>query len=499
MPQLLVSRRSVLATGLGFAAAGLSRAQSSVPSDLAGISLKQAADLLRQKRVSSVELTQLCLQRIAKYNPVYHAFITVTSDLALATARERDEQLRRGQMLGPLHGVPIALKDNIDTAGIRTTGASAVFADRIPTIDAPVAAKLKSAGSVLLGKLNLHEFAAGGTSVITYFGPVRNPWNPDYAPGGSSGGSATAIAADLCYGTLGTDTGGSIRTPSAYCSTVGFKPTYGRVSNRGVIPLTWSLDHVGPITKSVEDAAILLGIIAGYDDEDISTVDIPVSDYHAAIGRETKTLRLGIPRAMFYDRLDPDHERAIAEAINVLQKITASMKDVTLPHVSDFGGLRGESYAYHRDLLANNANKYQLPTRRGFQNAEKALASDYVLAWRELQQVRRQARKVFQDVDILVTPTTPRPPYTVEESIKRAEMERLPPLLSNTGPFDVYGLPTISVPGGFTKSGLPIGLQLSGAPWAESTVLSIAHAYQQSTDWHLRKPALREEPIPEKS
>jgi aspartyl-tRNA(Asn)/glutamyl-tRNA(Gln) amidotransferase subunit A len=490
----MCSRRDVLAAGLGFAATAF--AQSSTPTDLAGLSLKQVADLLRQKRVTSTELTRLCLDRIAKYNPVYRAFITVVADSAMATAKDRDEQMRRGQLLGPLHGVPIALKDNIDTAGIRTTGGSAVFADRVPTVDAPVAAKLKAAGSVLLGKLNLHEFAAGGTSVISYFGPVRNPWNPDFAPGGSSGGSAAAIAADLCYGTLGTDTGGSIRTPSAYCSTVGFKPTYGRVSNRGVIPLTWSLDHVGPIAKTVEDAAILLGIIAGYDDDDISTVDVPVQDYRAAIGRETKTFRLGIPRAMFYDRLDPDHERAIADAIGVLRKLTVSISDVTLPHVSDFGGLRGESYAYHRDLLANNANKYQQPTRRGFQNSEKALASEYVLAWRELQHVRREVRKVFQDVDILVTPTTPRPPYTVDESIRRADMERLPPLLSNTGPFDVYGLPTISVPGGFTKSGLPIGLQLSGAPWAESTVLSIAHAYQQATDWHLKKPQLKEEPIP---
>lgn len=494
MSNPMCSRRDVLAAGLGFAATAF--AQSSTPTDLAALSLKQVADLLRQKRVTSTELTRLCLDRIAKYNPVYRPFITVAADSAMATAKDRDEQIRRGQLLGPLHGVPIALKDNIDTAGVRTTGGSAVFADRVPTVDAPVAAKLKAAGSVLLGKLNLHEFAAGGTSVISYFGPVRNPWNPDFAPGGSSGGSAAAIAADLCYGTLGTDTGGSIRTPSAYCSTVGFKPTYGRVSNRGVIPLTWSLDHVGPIAKTVQDAAILLGIIAGYDDEDISTVDVPVQDYRAAIGRETKTFRLGIPKAMFYDRLDPDHERAIADAIGVLRKLTVSISDVTLPHVSDFGGLRGESYAYHRDLLANNANKYQQPTRRGFQNSEKALASEYVLAWRELQHVRREVRKVFQDVDILVTPTTPRPPYTVDESIRRADMERLPPLLSNTGPFDVYGLPTISVPGGFTKSGLPIGLQLSGAPWAESTVLSIAHAYQEATDWHLKKPLLKEEPIP---
>src|SRR5687767_8365920 len=260
----LVSRREFVVAGL--AAAASSALPMAAPSqDLTTLTLKQASDLLRRKEVSPLELTQACLARIDRHDRAINAFITVTREQALATAREMESELRRGRPRGPLHGVPIALKDNIDTAGIKTTAASGVFKDRVPTEDADAVVRLKKAGAVILGKLNLHEFALGGTSSVTYFGPVHNPWALDRVSGGSSGGSGAAIAADLCFGTLGTDTGGSIRIPASLCGIVGLKPTYGRVSNRGVVPMAWTLDHVGPMCKTVEDAALMLAAIAGYD------------------------------------------------------------------------------------------------------------------------------------------------------------------------------------------------------------------------------------------
>ena len=278
---------------------GARRAQAQpppVPSDLTSLSLTDAAALVRARRVSAVDLTTACLARIDTYNPKLNAFITLTRELALARARALDADLRAGTVRGPLHGVPIALKDNIDTAGIRTTAASSVFDDRVPTEDAEVTRRLAAAGAVVLGKLNLHEFANGGTSATSYYGPVRNPWALDRNPGGSSGGSAAAVAAGLCFGALGTDTGGSIRTPASYCSIVGLKATYGLVSIRGIIPLVFSLDHCGPMTRTVADAALMLQVLAGYDRRDIASVEHPAEDYVAALAAPVKGLRVGIAR-----------------------------------------------------------------------------------------------------------------------------------------------------------------------------------------------------------
>src|SRR6266568_5933342 len=273
------SRRTFLATSMGAGAWWALKPAFGGTPDLTGLTIKRASELLRTRQTSPVELTEACLQRIEKYNSALNAFITITRDEALTTAREMEAEQRRGKWRGPLHGVPIALKDNIDTAGIRTTGASELFKDRIPSEDAQVVRRLKYAGAILLGKTNLHEFAYGGSSSVSYFGPVHNPWALDRVPGGSSGGSAAATAASLCYGSLGTDTAGSVRIPACYCGIVGFKRTYGRVSNRGVVPLSWTLDHVGPLCRTVEDAALMLGVIAGYDELDPSTVDVPVPNY----------------------------------------------------------------------------------------------------------------------------------------------------------------------------------------------------------------------------
>src|SRR5437660_6938047 len=323
MPDL--TRRAFSLTVVGALAA-----RGQVSEDLSTLSLAEASARIRARSVSPVQLTEACLARIQTYNPKLNAFITVLRNQALAQARELEAEQRSGKLRSPMHGIPIALKDNIDTAGIRTTAASAVFDDRIPDEDADVTRRLKAAGAVIIGKTNLHEFAMGGTSATSYYGPVRNPWALGRNPGGSSGGSAAAVAADLCFGALGTDTGGSIRTPSSFCSVVGFKPTYGLVSIRGIIPLTLSLDHCGPLVRSAEDAAIVLNALAGYDKLDIASVEHAREDYAAGMKQPVSGLRLGIPRAPFFDLVDGDVGKCVEDAIGVLAKLTKSAKDVTL-------------------------------------------------------------------------------------------------------------------------------------------------------------------------
>src|SRR5579863_9715408 len=279
--------------------------------DLARLIIREAADLVRKKKVSPVELTRACLARIDRFNPSLNAFITITAESALEQARVAESEVTRGNWRGPLHGVPIALKDLFDTAGVKTTAGSGVFKDRIPTEDAEVVRRLKAAGAVLLGKTNMHEFAFGGSSIVSYFGDVHNPWEPSHIAGGSSGGSAAALAAELCYGAFGSDTAGSIRLPAAHCGIVGLKPTYGLVSARGVIPLSWSLDHVGPLARTVGDTALLLQAIAGYDPEDTASISMKIPDYTAALRTSPATLRLGIAREFFFESLDPEIERAM--------------------------------------------------------------------------------------------------------------------------------------------------------------------------------------------
>jgi aspartyl-tRNA(Asn)/glutamyl-tRNA(Gln) amidotransferase subunit A len=460
------------------------------------LTVKEASDLVRRKDVSPVDLTQACLARIDRYNTSINAFITVTRDQALATAREMEAEMRRGTLRGPLHGIPIALKDNIDTAGILTTAASGVFKDRVPAEDAEAAVRLKKAGAILLGKLNLHEFALGGTSSVTYYGPVHNPWALDRVPGGSSGGSGAAIAADLCIGTLGTDTGGSIRIPASLCGIVGFKPTYGRVSNRGVVPMAWTLDHVGPMCKTVEDAALMLGVIAGFDPLDPVSVDAPVPDYSRAIGAPTSRLRVGVARAPFFQSLDPEVAKAVEAAIEVLRKLTAGVMDVQIPEAGNIADVwNSEIYAYHEPWITKTPQLYQQATRTLIEGAGRTSSATYAQARRHVDAVRREIKKVFASVDVLVTPTQRgvAQPIATAPQAPPAGRGGPPPAgggLVNTAAFDIYGLPTISVPCGFSASGLPIGLQISGNHFAESTVLSLAHAYEQATEWHRRRPSL---------
>ncbi len=475
-----MNRRSFLGVSLG-AAASVALGESP---DLAGLTLRKASELLRTKAASSLDLTRACLARIEKYQPVLNAFITVTGEQALADARMRDAELQRGKSRGPFHGIPIALKDNIDTAGVRTTGASELFKDRVPAEDAEIVRRLKNAGAILLGKLNLHEFAYGGTSAVSYFGAVHNPWDPTLTPGGSSGGPGAAVAADLCFASAGTDTAGSVRIPASYCGIVGLKPTYGRVSLRGVIPLSWSLDHAGPMCKTVEDTALMLNVIAGYDEQDPTTADVPVPDYVRALRTPTSKLRLGLPRKPFFDDLNPDVARAVDAALGVLGKLTASMMDVSLPQPAAGPILGVEAYAYHAQWINKSPELYQPAVRAALQRSADIKAEPYARALRDLGQIRRDIKKVFTAVDLLVLPTMAEPPFKVEVGLTRNVSAR------NTSPFDAFGIPTISVPCGFTSAGLPVGLQIAGAPWAEPAVLALAHAYEQETEWHKRHPKL---------
>jgi aspartyl-tRNA(Asn)/glutamyl-tRNA(Gln) amidotransferase subunit A len=458
------------------------------------LSINEAAELLRQKKISPVDLTTACLDRIERLNPVLNAFITVTHEGALAEARVAEDEIQRGQWRGPLHGIPIGLKDLIDTAGVRTTCGSALFADRVPTEDAEVVQRLKRAGAVLLGKQNLQEFAYGGTSASSHYGAVHNPWNLKHIAGGSSGGSAAAVAAGMCFGAIGSDTGGSIREPAAFCGVVGLKPTYGRVSTRGVFPLSWSLDHVGPICRNVRDAAIMLEAIAGYDALDVTCVDWPPEQYAPyANALSAKTdFRIGLVRQPFFADLDEDIELAMNEAIEVIRRMShmsSQVMEVDLPSVPT-AVQAPEVYAVHKNYYANSPELYRPWMRERLAQAAAADTASYVEDRFALERVRRTVNDVFAEVDLLITPTTPVPPITIEEALNMSPSPAGEVWLRNTRPFNAYGLPTVSIPCGFTKAGLPIGLQISGPRFGEGRVLAFAHGFEQGTDWHKRTDAV---------
>ena len=464
------------------------------------VDLVEASRLLRCKNMSPVELTRECLTRIEQLNPKLNTFITITADSALAEARHAEIEIQQGRWKGPLHGIPIALKDLIDTSEVRTTGASELFKNRVPTQDAEIVRRLKAAGAVLLGKLNMHEFAYGGSSVIGHFGPVHNPWNLDYCAGGSSGGSAAAVAAELCYGAIGSDTGGSVRQPAAYCGIVGFKPTYGRVSTSGVIPLSRTLDHLGPMTRSVSDAALMLEVIAGYDAADKASLNVPVPDYIANIAAPASQLRLGIPRAYFYEEVHPEIQAAIDAALLILKKFTRDQRDVASLAINDTYAsimeayvtiLRAEAYAYHKEYVTKSPELYQAQTLRRIQAGADITASALSQARQKLGVIRRSVAQVFETVDLLITPTTCVPPFAIADLLDSntlRDKELL--MLRNTRPFNMLGLPTISVPCGFTRDNLPIGLQITGPAGGDETVLRLAYAYEQATQWRQRKPHL---------
>jgi len=460
--------------------------------------IQQLSRRIRDRAVSPVELTRDCLARVENLNPKLNAFITVLADSALDQARHAEKEIQRGNYRGPLHGIPIGLKDILDTAGTRTTAASAQYKDRIPTEDAEVVRRLRAAGAIILGKQNLHEFAYGGSSLISFFGAVHNPWDVSRITGGSSGGSAASVASGLGFAAVGTDTAGSIRLPAAYCGVVGLKPTYGRVSARGVVPLSWSYDHVGPIANSVGDAALMLQVLAGYDAGDPASLDAPVPDFTSHLDQLPPKLRIGVPRAFFFDDLNPEIADAIEKTIQVFRELHAQIRDEMKLEVSTDRTLASaEAYAFHQPLVARSPELYQPATLTRIKSGESIAAADALRASRDLQASRHAIRKVFDEVDILLTPTVPIPPPSIAALLERPENLRPQELimLRNTRPFNVWGIPAISIPCGFTKDGLPMGLQLAAAPWREDLLLQVAHPYEQATEWHKKTASPGNQPI----
>ncbi len=435
--------------------------------------IADASELIRRRGISPLELTRECLETIERLNPALNAFITVTAESALQEAKLAEEEIAAGNWRGPLHGIPIGLKDLIDTAGVRTTAASAVFKDRIPSEDAEVVKKLKAAGAVLLGKQNLHEFAYGGSSLISCFGPPRNPVNPEFITGGSSGGSAAAVASGMCFAAVGTDTAGSVREPAALCGVVGLKPTYGLVSTAGIIPLSLSLDHAGPITRTVEDAAILLDAITD-----------PSAKCRASLREGTQKFIVGIPQKYFFDDLNDEVAAAVEKAISQFASLAAGIRDLDLPVDADRTLQSAEAYAYHRDMAASSPELYQPETLRRIRTGEHVSESEYQKALGNLQKTRREIAGKFDGIDVFVMPTTPIPAPRIADLMKDPSLLRPAELLllRNTRPVNVWGLPAISAHCGFTRQGLPIGLQIVGPPGGEAKVLRAAYSYEQIRD-----------------
>jgi aspartyl-tRNA(Asn)/glutamyl-tRNA(Gln) amidotransferase subunit A len=456
-------------------------------------------------KVTPTQLTTACLERIRIYNPKLDAFITVLADQALAQAKILDQEQKAGKLRSPLHGIPIGVKDNMETAGTRTTAGSAVLDDHVPTQNAEVVRRLIAAGAVVIGKTNMSEFAGG----VSYYGSVRNPWALDRDTGGSSSGSAAAVASDLCYGALGTDTACSVRMPAAWCGVLGFKPTYGLVPLQGILPDVPSYAHCGPLARTSEDIALLLNQLAGYDRLDITSVNHPREDYFAGMRQPVSGLRLGIARAPFFDHLDSEIAEAMEVAIGVLAKLTRSTQDVVLPSIKEHNlATFAEMYVYHQELIKHYSSEYMLGTRQGVEGLRAALnapvdscgteMTDYITARANLDYLRRTIDDAFSDIDLVVLPTMRHIPRMLDESNKLAE-HREPhnpegdidrDCSENNVAFNAYGIPAISIPCGFTKQGLPIGLMIAGPNFSEARVLALSHAYEQATSWHNRKPPL---------
>jgi Asp-tRNA(Asn)/Glu-tRNA(Gln) amidotransferase A subunit family amidase len=454
--------------------------------DLQTETIVALGDALHRRKISPVELTRACLKKIEELNPVLNAFITVTADQALAQARTAETEILRGEWRGPLHGIPLGLKDLIDTAGTLTTAASQLYETRVPTQSAGVVLRLEQAGAIFLGKQNLHEFAYGGSSMISAYGEVHNPWNPGYIAGGSSGGSAAAVSAELGYGAIGTDTAGSIREPAALCGVVGLKPTYGRVSVRGVIPLSESLDHVGPIAGNVADATVLLRAIADGN-------GLPPEDFLDAWTRATTRLRVGIPRSFFYDELHPEIAEAVEKSLTAIASIGTEIREIELFPDNDRTVQAAESYAFHAEAVARTPELYQPETLRRIHSGEKISQEDYRRKRAELEEERKKIRSIFEMVDVVVTPTTPIPAPKISELKENPDLLRPRELvlLRNTRPFNVWGVPTISIPCGLTGHGLPIGLQIAGPPGREDVLLQFAHRCEGLVGWKETKTASR--------
>lgn len=486
-----ISRRGFLAGSVGILGVsnvltptyGDAVVQAQQPAgDLHYLSIRDAAARIRTKRLSPVELTQAILARIDQVEPKIHAFITLTRENALETARSAEREIMAGRYRGPLHGIPVAVKDTHYTKGVKTTCASPVHADFVPSFDATIVARLKNAGAILMGKTNLPEFSSGGSGNGT-----NNPWNLTKPTGGSSAGNAAGLGAGMFFGATGGDTGASIRGPAALCGVVGLKPTYGRVSGYGVMKLSWSVDHNGPMTRTVEDNAILLNIIAGHDPEDWATSEVAVPDYTRALRRGVRGMRMGIPKRSMIEGFHPDELKAFDDAVKVFQKLNARVIEVDLPPtLSVMGDAHNiiricEAASYHEPFLATKAELYG-PTnvRRDVEAGALITAGQYLRAQKMRKVFTKQMLAVFSDFDVMMTP----------ETVPAGEQSK--GRLSPHTPFNDCGFPGMAVPAGFSTSppGLPLSIQIVGKPFDEETVYAAGYAYESETRWYERKPAL---------
>jgi aspartyl-tRNA(Asn)/glutamyl-tRNA(Gln) amidotransferase subunit A len=480
----LISRREVLAgvaAGVGAALLGCSRSNTvnlKPAPDLTQLDLNVVSGMVRSGEISPVELTRACLERIDRLDPEINSFITVTREQAMADARHAENEITNKRWLGPLHGIPIAIKDNVDTAGVLTTAASALFANRVPTEDATVVKRLKAAGAVILGKLNMHEFAGGTTSAISYYGPVRNPWNLDYIAGGSSGGSAAAVAAGLCFGAVGTDTGGSIRIPAACCGVVGLKPTYDVVSTEGIIYVSRSFDHVGPICRTVTDTTLMFRAMTDHSVASESDLDSPPSMSQLRVGVVT-------PKVPLCDAdVDPEVLAVVDEAIAVVRSLVGVVRKTELP-MPDVGDIiSAENYRAHAKYLDASPELYDPKTRQDIMAGKRILQTEYVRMIKELDVHRRTIDEAFSGVDVVVLPTLSTLPLTVKDANDPFSLNAC------TFAFSTGGIPSISIPCGFSKSGLPVGLLIGGPHLSEPRILALAMAYEKIAGWDKRRPIL---------
>jgi aspartyl-tRNA(Asn)/glutamyl-tRNA(Gln) amidotransferase subunit A len=456
-------------------------------SELYDLGIAELGRRYRAHELSPVDVAEAYLGRIERLDKTLNSYVTVTPDQALADARAAEIAIRRGDA-GPLAGVPVAYKDLYATRGIRTTAGSALLADWVPDHDATCVSRLRQAGMVMLGKLITHEFAFGIQFPGHRFLPARNPWNLDHVPGGSSSGSGAALAAGLTVGALGSDTGGSIRGPAAFCGIVGLKPTYGRVSRAGVVTLSWTLDHAGPMTRTVEDCAIMLEALAGYDPADPASSREPVPDYAGPLRSGIRGLRVGVPRDYFFQDIRPEVAEAFESATETLRQLGAEVRDVRIPSIWSAPAFMAimltEAFAYHARDLRERPELYGLVLREKLMAGALFTGDEYIQAQRLRARLREDMNRALGEVDVLATPTTPATAPTFSAVLD----PDFPFARSNMAPFNMAGLPALALPCGFAPSGLPISLQLAGRPFDEATVLRVGHAYEQATEWHRRRP-----------
>lgn len=456
--------------------------------DVLKLDISALSTKIRHREISPVEIVEQLLKRIERVNPAINAFITVTYEEAMDSAKKAESEIANGKWRGPLHGVPIGLKDLIYTKGIRTTMGSKIYERFVPDFDATVVHKLKDVGAIIIGKLNTHEFAYGPTGDVSHFGPVRNPYDLNKMSGGSSSGSAAAVASALCFGALGTDTGGSIRIPSSACGIVGMKPTFGRVSKHGVYPLGFTLDHVGPMTRTIRDNALLLNVLAGYDRQDSYSAQRGEEDFTRHIGESVRGKVIGVPSTFYFDSLSDEVRKRMEEALTIFQRMGAELETVDIPALShaswaQLKTLQSEAYAVHEEHIEQEAENFHPEVLERLVLSSEAKGYEYVKAQQIRQNISESLNKIFKRVDVLAAPTLPiLPPEIGQREIqveKRKEQVRSA-LLRLTGPTSLTGLPSLSVPCGFSDTGLPIGLQLIGRSFDEAVLYQFGAAFEDA-------------------